>query len=91
MIGAPDDIYGEGRIAVVVMRSGAPALPAERLGAFCTGRLAHFKVPRCVRVVTEFPMTGRRNGPHGRDGPAGGRTWPWADRGVQRMVFSGIS
>lgn len=57
VIGVPDDIYGEELMAVVVMRSGAPALTAERLREFCTGRLAHFKVPRYVRVVTEFPMT----------------------------------
>ena len=25
--------------------------------AFCAGRLAHYKVPRYVRVVDEFPMT----------------------------------
>ena len=25
--------------------------------AFCQGRIAHYKVPRYVKVVTEFPMT----------------------------------
>lgn len=39
------------------MRPGAPALDADTLKTFCTGRLAHFKIPRYVHVVDEFPMT----------------------------------
>ena len=57
VIGVPDATYGEELMAVVMMRDGAPPLTVERLREFCTGRLAHFKVPRYVRVVTEFPMT----------------------------------
>ncbi|MEB3023932.1 AMP-binding protein [[Mycobacterium] crassicus] len=57
VIGVPDETYGEELMAVVMMREGAPPLTVERLREFCTGRLAHFKVPRYVRVVTEFPMT----------------------------------
>lgn len=57
VIGVPDGTYGEELMAVVIMRDGAPPLTLERLREFCTGRLAHFKVPRYLRVVTEFPMT----------------------------------
>lgn len=57
VIGVPDETYGEELMAVVMMRDGAPPLTVERLREFCNGRLAHFKVPRYVRVVTEFPMT----------------------------------
>ncbi|WP_067975071.1 AMP-binding protein [Mycolicibacter icosiumassiliensis] len=57
VIGVPDDTYGEELMAVVIMRDGAPPLTLERLREFCTGRLAHFKVPRYLQVVTEFPMT----------------------------------
>ncbi|UVO12251.1 AMP-binding protein [Mycobacterium sp. SVM_VP21] len=57
VIGVPDETYGEELMAVVMMRDGAPPLTVERLREFCTGRLAHFKVPRYVRVVTAFPMT----------------------------------
>ena len=39
------------------MRAGAPALTAEAVHEFATGRLAHFKIPRYVLVVPEFPMT----------------------------------
>lgn len=57
VIGVPDEIYGEELMAVVTLRDGAGPLTVERLREFCTGRLAHFKVPRYLRVVAEFPMT----------------------------------
>ena len=33
------------------------AVDREEVRAFCRGRIAHFKVPRYVRFVSEFPMT----------------------------------
>lgn len=57
VIGVPDETYGEELMAVVMLRDGAAPLTVERLREFCAGRLAHFKVPRYVRVVNEFPMT----------------------------------
>lgn len=57
VIGVPDATYGEELMAVVMMRDGAPPLTVEQLREFCAGRLAHFKVPRYLRVVDEFPMT----------------------------------
>lgn len=57
VIGVPDEIFGEELMAVVMLRDGAGPLTIDRLREFCTGRLAHFKVPRYLRVVTEFPMT----------------------------------
>jgi fatty-acyl-CoA synthase len=57
IIGVPDAIYGEELMAVVKVRDGAPALTIDRLREFCTGRLAHFKIPRYLRTVDEFPMT----------------------------------
>ncbi|MGZ4594711.1 MAG: AMP-binding enzyme, partial [Actinomycetes bacterium] len=32
-------------------------LTAEAVQQFCTGKLAHYKVPRYVRIVDDFPMT----------------------------------
>ena len=32
-------------------------LTAEGLKEFCAGKLAHYKVPRYVKIVDEFPMT----------------------------------
>jgi fatty-acyl-CoA synthase len=41
----------------VRLREGAPPMTAESLREFCTGKLAHYKIPRYVHVVDEFPMT----------------------------------
>ncbi|MFF0636191.1 AMP-binding protein [Nocardia sp. NPDC004151] len=57
VIGVPDAKYGEELMAWVRLRPGAAELTAETLREYCTGKLAHFKVPRYVHVVEEFPMT----------------------------------
>ncbi|MFW6775785.1 AMP-binding protein [Nocardioides sp. CPCC 205120] len=57
VVGVPDERYGEELCAWVRMRAGAEPLDAAGVRAFCAGRLAHFKVPRHVIVVDEFPMT----------------------------------
>ncbi|MEU2942573.1 AMP-binding protein [Nocardiopsis alba] len=57
VIGVPDQKYGEELMAWVRMREGAEPLTPETLRAFCQGRIAHFKIPRYVHVVDEFPMT----------------------------------
>jgi fatty-acyl-CoA synthase len=56
VIGVPDDKYGEELMAWVRLCDGA-GLDAESLRAFCEGKLAHYKIPRYVHVVDEFPMT----------------------------------
>ena len=57
VIGVPDEKYGEELCAWVKMRAGAAALDAAGVRAFAHGRLAHYKIPRYVMVVDEFPMT----------------------------------
>ncbi|MFJ5547645.1 AMP-binding protein [Streptomyces sp. NPDC093225] len=57
VIGVPDATYGEELMAWIRMREGAAPLTADDVRAYCTGRLAHFKIPRYVHVVEEFPMT----------------------------------
>jgi fatty-acyl-CoA synthase len=57
VIGVPDEKYGEELCAWVRLREGADMLTVEALREFCKGRLAHYKVPRYVQVVDEFPMT----------------------------------
>ncbi|MFG2087014.1 MULTISPECIES: AMP-binding protein [unclassified Spirillospora] len=57
VIGVPDERYGEELMAWVRLREGVPDLTAGELRAFCEGKLAHFKIPRYVHVVDEFPMT----------------------------------
>ena len=53
----PDVKYGEELMAWVRLRPGVPSLTAQALREFCTGKLAHYKIPRYVHVVDEFPMT----------------------------------
>jgi fatty-acyl-CoA synthase len=57
VIGVPDAKYGEELMAWVRLRDGAQPLTAEALREFCTGKLAHYKVPKYVHVVDSFPMT----------------------------------
>jgi fatty-acyl-CoA synthase len=57
VIGVPDARYGEELMAWVRLRPGAATLTAESLREFCRGQLAHYKIPRYVHIVDEFPMT----------------------------------
>jgi fatty-acyl-CoA synthase len=57
VIGVPDAHYGEELCAWVRLRPGAPQLTAEAIRDYAAGKLAHFKIPRYVFVVEEFPMT----------------------------------
>ncbi len=57
VIGVPDEKYGEELAAWVRMRDGAEPLTPESLREFASGKLAHYKIPRHVRVVDDFPMT----------------------------------
>jgi fatty-acyl-CoA synthase len=56
VIGVPDERYGEEIMAWVQLREGS-SLSDEELREFCRGKIAHFKVPRYVEIVDEFPMT----------------------------------
>jgi fatty-acyl-CoA synthase len=44
-------------MAWVRLRDGAAPMTAADVRAYCTGRIAHFKIPRFVHVTDEFPMT----------------------------------
>jgi AMP-binding enzyme len=57
VIGVPDARHGEELCAWVRLRPGAPELTADALRDYSTGKLAHYKIPRYVHVVHEFPMT----------------------------------
>jgi fatty-acyl-CoA synthase len=56
VIGVPDAKYGEELCAWVIARPAAD-LDEDAVREFCRGRLAHYKVPRYVMFVDEFPMT----------------------------------
>jgi fatty-acyl-CoA synthase len=57
VIGVPDEKYGEELCAWSRMKDGAQPLDADGVRRFATGKLAHYKIPRYVMVVEEFPMT----------------------------------
>lgn len=56
VFGVPDKRYGEEICAWVKLRAGE-SLSAEEVQAFCRDQIAHYKIPRHIRFVDEFPMT----------------------------------
>ena len=56
VIGVPDEKYGEELMTWIKVRDGE-ALTAEEVKDFCRGKIAHYKVPRYVKFVDDFPMT----------------------------------
>jgi fatty-acyl-CoA synthase len=54
--GVPDPRYGEAVMVSVILREGA-SLTEDELRDYCAGKIAHYKVPRYVTFVSEFPMT----------------------------------
>ena len=57
VIGVPDAKYGEEICAWIKLKPGAEPLDANAIRAFAQNRLAHYKIPRYVHLVEEFPMT----------------------------------
>jgi fatty-acyl-CoA synthase len=56
VVGVPDPRYGEELCAWVRLREGSE-LTVDQLRVFCAGKIAHYKVPRYLRIVDEFPLT----------------------------------
>ncbi len=56
VIGVPDRRFGEEIMAWVMLKADQEATE-EEVKDFCRGRIAHYKVPRYVKFVSEFPMT----------------------------------
>ena len=59
IVAAPDARYVEVPAAFVQLRTGATVTEQELID-FCRGQIATFKVPRYVRFVTEWPMSGTK-------------------------------
>ncbi|GGP38926.1 AMP-binding protein [Streptomyces abikoensis] len=57
VIGVPDEKFGEEIMACVILRDPADTLTRDELARYCRGRLAHYKVPRHLRLMDAFPMT----------------------------------
>ncbi|MBV8355588.1 MAG: AMP-binding protein [Candidatus Eremiobacteraeota bacterium] len=56
VIGVPDEKYGEELCAWIVPKEGG-TVDVESVRAFCQGKIAHYKIPRYVKIVDAFPMT----------------------------------
>jgi fatty-acyl-CoA synthase len=56
VFGVPDEKYGEELCAWIKLRAGA-SMTEDDVRAYCKGRIAHYKVPRYIRFVAEFPLT----------------------------------
>jgi fatty-acyl-CoA synthase len=56
VIGVPDAKYGEELCAWVKLRPGS-GLTSEEVRDYCVGKVAHYKVPRYIRLSADFPMT----------------------------------
>jgi fatty-acyl-CoA synthase len=56
VFGVPDTKYGEEVAAWIVLKPGETSTEDE-IKAFCRDQIAHYKVPRYVRFVSELPMT----------------------------------
>ena len=56
VFGIPDERLGESVCAWIQPREGS-SLEEESIKEFCRDKIAHFKIPRHVRFVDEFPMT----------------------------------
>lgn len=56
VVGVPDEKFGEEVCAWIIPKKDKK-LTQEDITNFCTGQIAHFKIPKYVRFVSEFPMT----------------------------------
>ena len=57
VIGVPDIKFGEEIMAWVKVKDDADPVTDDDLRAYCRGKIAHYKIPRYIKLVNEFPMT----------------------------------
>ena len=56
VIGVPDERFVEEVMAWVMLKPGETC-DEEEIRDFCKGKIAHYKIPRYIKMATEFPMT----------------------------------
>ncbi len=56
VFGVPDEKYGEQLAVWLLPREGA-SLTEEAVREFCADKISHYKVPRYIKFVDEYPMT----------------------------------
>jgi fatty-acyl-CoA synthase len=56
VFGVPDENMGEEMCVWIQLKDGQSATDQE-IRKFCEGQITHFKIPRHIRFLKEFPMT----------------------------------
>lgn len=56
VVGVPDEKYGEELMAYVILKEGK-SMTIDELKEYYKGKISHFKIPRYVEFVDEYPMT----------------------------------
>ena len=56
VFGVPDRKYGEEICAWIIPMVGNE-VSLDNVRSYCDGQIAHYKIPKYVKVVSEFPMT----------------------------------
>ena len=56
VIGVPSEKYGEEIMAWIKPKEGV-TITEEEIRDFCKDRIAHYKIPKYWKFVSEFPMT----------------------------------
>ena len=56
VFGVPDEKLGEDICAWIVPKDGEQ-LTEDDVGAFLQGQVAHYKIPKYIRIVENIPMT----------------------------------
>src|SRR5262249_38055543 len=56
VVGLPDERFVE-EVCAWIRRKPEAALTVEEVKAFCKGKIAHYKIPRYVVFVEEYPTT----------------------------------
>lgn len=56
VFGVPDERFGEEIACWIIAKPGVSLQPVD-IEAYCKGAIAHYKVPRHIRIVDAFPMT----------------------------------
>ncbi len=57
VVGVPDPAYGEELCAWIKLKPRHDRRRPRRSRRFCRGQIAHYKIPRYIRFVDDFPMT----------------------------------
>ncbi len=56
VVGVPDETYGEELVAYIILKDNHE-LTVEDVKAYYKGKIAHYKIPRYIHFVPEYPMT----------------------------------